>query len=283
MKLTSAIALSLLAKSVYGVADHLWYSTSLSNVTDWYNEVTIHSGDEPEGTYFMTNGFTGGYFGIQHNVPNKTVLFSVWDADDGTNTTQQACGSDVVCSTFGGEGTGLHANYNFQWADDTTYAGYIKASPVSGGYTDISGYFKQGSTWVLLATYRRKVDSPYLDGFYSFVENPATLTVNETREAYYGNQWVRNESGTSQEMTTASLTNTTLNPGDNYGAGVQGTTFFLFINGPKSEIPSNRTLTRDATGKQPSWNIGSASTSSSKKSQKKSQKKNQKRFFRNRL
>jgi hypothetical protein len=78
MKLTSAIALSLLAKSVYGVADHLWYSTSLSNVTDWYNEVTIHSGDEPEGTYFMTNGFTGGYFGIQHNVPNKTVLFSVW-------------------------------------------------------------------------------------------------------------------------------------------------------------------------------------------------------------
>lgn len=189
----------------------------------------------------------------------------------------------MVCSTFGGEGTGLHANYNFDWADDTTYAGYIKASPVSGGYTDISGYFKQGSTWVLLATYRRKVDDPYLTGFYSFVENPATLTVNMTREAYYGNQWVRDDSGTSQEMITASLTNTTLDAGDNYGAGVKGTTFFLFINGPTSEIPSNRTLTRQATGKEPNWDIGSVSTGSAKKEQKKFSKTGQKRSLKNRL
>lgn len=81
MKLTVAITLSILAKSVYGVADHLWYQTSIPNVTDWYNEVNIVPGAEPISTYFMTNGFTGGYFGIQHNTlgsTGKTVLFSVW-------------------------------------------------------------------------------------------------------------------------------------------------------------------------------------------------------------
>jgi hypothetical protein len=78
MKLTIAITLSLLATSVHGVADHLWYNYNLANITDWYNEITVHPNMEPTSTYFMSNGFANGYFGIQPNSPNKTVLFSIW-------------------------------------------------------------------------------------------------------------------------------------------------------------------------------------------------------------
>jgi hypothetical protein len=78
MKLTIAITLSLLATSVHGVSDHLWYNYNLANITDWYNEITVHPNMEPTSTYFMSNGFANGYFGIQPNSPNKTVLFSIW-------------------------------------------------------------------------------------------------------------------------------------------------------------------------------------------------------------
>ncbi|GAB5593184.1 hypothetical protein Unana1_08084 [Umbelopsis nana] len=256
MKLSSALALSLLASTVHGVADHLWYHTNIANVTDWYNEVTVHPGDDPVSTYFMTNGFSGGYFGIQPNSPTRTVLFSVWDADDGTKTTQQFCGKLSHCSTFGGEGTGLHANYDLNWTAGVTYAGLVRTSPLGNGYTDISGYFRDANNqWYHLATYRRKTNSPYFSGLYSFVENFQSILLNQTRKTNFGNQWVRNAAHHTQEMTVADLTHTTLAAGDVYGAGVENTSFYLFINGPKSDIPSNTTLVRKPTGKVPDFDM----------------------------
>ncbi|KAI9282930.1 hypothetical protein BC943DRAFT_362449 [Umbelopsis sp. AD052] len=259
MKLTAALALSILAETVYGVADHLWYHTDLSNVTDFYNEVNVVPGAEPISTYFMTNGFTGGYFGVQHNTEGKTgktVLFSVWDNDDGTKTTQQYCGKSSRCSTFGGEGTGLHANYDFQWTAGVTYTALIHAKPLNNGYTDISGYFRhENKEWYHLATYRRKTDSPYLSGLYSFVENPSSYLINETRRANYGNQWVRNSANKAQELTVADLTHTTLVDSDRYGSGAKGTSFYLFIDGPTNDIPSKTTITRKATGVKPDFDM----------------------------
>ncbi|KAH8547748.1 hypothetical protein BGW37DRAFT_222832 [Umbelopsis sp. PMI_123] len=106
---------------------------------------------------------------------------------------RQHCRNVSRCSTFGGEGTGLHANYDFNWTAGVTYAGLVHSSPLGNGYTDISGYFKhENGEWYHLATYRRKTNSPYLTGLYSFVENWAGILVNETRRVNYGNQWVRN-------------------------------------------------------------------------------------------
>ncbi|KAG2171477.1 hypothetical protein INT43_009138 [Umbelopsis isabellina] len=272
MKLTLAIAVSLLATSVHGVADHLWYRYSLPNITDWYNEIKVHPDMEPTSTYFMSNGFGNGYFGIQPNAPNKTVLFSIWDADDGTKVTNQYCGPKSICSTFGGEGTGLHVNYNFNWTAGVTYAGLIKTKSVVPGYTDFSGYFMhENKEWYHMATYRRKQPTPWLTGLYSFVENPSSVTINITRRTNFGNQWVRNATGHSEELTVAGLDHTSpLVASDRYGAGVDKTSFYLFINGPSNDIPKNTTLVRQATHQEPDWSMqGKTGGKTTKKSTKK--------------
>lgn len=154
-----------------------------------------------------------------------------------------------------------------------TYAALIHANPLKGGYTEISGYFRPSNKeWYHLATYRRKTDSPYLNGLYSFVENPSSVLINETRRANYGNQWVRNPAKKVEELTVADLTHTSpLVASDRYGSGAKGTSFYLFINGPKNDIPSNTTITRKATGVQPDFDMKSSkgSAKSTKKAHKK--------------
>ena len=49
------------------------------NFEYFYNELTVPIGSDPVGSYFMSNGFGEGYFGIQVNSPTeRRVLFSVW-------------------------------------------------------------------------------------------------------------------------------------------------------------------------------------------------------------
>lgn len=145
-----------------------------------------------------------------------------------------------------------------------TYAGLVRTRPLGNGYTDISGYFRhENLQWYHLATYRRKTDSPYLSGFYSFVENFESILINETRRTNYGNQWVRNVKKDAQEMTVASLTHTSpLVASDRYGAGIDGSSFYIFINGLNNDIPKNTTLVRKATGKKPDFDMKGKSSGS---------------------
>ena len=63
---------------------HLRYPTdSNAIITGFYNEVTAV--DDPVTTYYMACGFARGYFGMQVNSPTeRRIIFSVWDAADGT-------------------------------------------------------------------------------------------------------------------------------------------------------------------------------------------------------
>jgi hypothetical protein len=100
------------------------------------------------------------------------------------------------------------------------------------------------------------------------VENPSSVLINETRRTKYGNQWVRNSAKKVQELTVADLTHTNpLVASDRYGSGAEGTSFYLFINGPRNNIPSKTTITRKATGVEPDFDR-KGSTGSIKSTQK---------------
>nr|WP_217452302.1 DUF5077 domain-containing protein [Mucilaginibacter humi] len=65
-----------------GPSVHLNYAVpeAAKNTTEWfYNEVTVPVGNDVIGSYFMADGFTGGYFGMQvNNADTRRILFSVW-------------------------------------------------------------------------------------------------------------------------------------------------------------------------------------------------------------
>jgi len=60
---------------------HLWYETPKGADLDaFYSELTIPEGADPLHSYYVANGFSGGYFGIQVNSETKrTVLWGFWD------------------------------------------------------------------------------------------------------------------------------------------------------------------------------------------------------------
>ena len=63
-------------------AVHIWWSSPKSpqeEISWFYNEITVT--ESAGSTYYMTNGFTGGYMGIQDRSP-KWVIFSIWDKGD---------------------------------------------------------------------------------------------------------------------------------------------------------------------------------------------------------
>ena len=54
---------------------HTWWSSPASpqgGVTWFYNEITLKK--TADNSYFMTNGFTGGYMGIQDRSPKWKIL-----------------------------------------------------------------------------------------------------------------------------------------------------------------------------------------------------------------
>jgi hypothetical protein len=92
--------------------------------------MSIPEGQDTLGSYFMANGFRGGYFGIQVNSPSERwILFSVWDAQNGERTTLVRKGEGVVDNNFGGEGTGGQSYLVFNWKAGTTYRFITRASP----------------------------------------------------------------------------------------------------------------------------------------------------------
>lgn len=66
-----------------GTSAHIWPDYSEENITYFYSEVFVPKGYDPPGSYFMTNGFGQGYFGIQVNSETeRSILFSVWSGYD---------------------------------------------------------------------------------------------------------------------------------------------------------------------------------------------------------
>ena len=143
-----------------------------------YSEVTVPSGQDPVGSYFMANGFAEGYFGIQVNSPTeRRVLFSVWspfqtdnprDIPKDQRIVTLASGPDVHVGQFGNEGSGGQSYLIFPWEAGKTYRFLTEVKPGTEGTTDYTCWFGETTDdkWRLIASFRRPKTETYLLGFH---------------------------------------------------------------------------------------------------------------------
>lgn len=160
------------------------------------------------GSYFMACGWNTGYFGIQElGDRRKVAIFSVWDptTGDDPNAVKSADRVEVLhqdpgvrIKRFGGEGTGGQCMTDFDWALGETNRFLVRGRP-EGGRTAYEGWLWQPRTgaWRHLVTFRTRTGGQPLRGLYSFVEDFRRdgRSVDETRQARFGNGWVRTVGG----------------------------------------------------------------------------------------
>lgn len=226
-----------------GPTVHLAYKSPTNIDIEWsYSEIKIPEGSDVLGSFFMANGFKGGYFGIQVNSEReKRILFSVWSSYDAQNTGQVPTdykvlrlnkGPGVVIKEFENEGTGGQSYKVFDWKVGNTYKFLVKGEPTISNSTDYTAYFyaPEVGEWQLIASFRRPYTTTYLTNFHSFLENFKTETGFITRSGLYQNQWVRDRKGKWYEMTSAFLTaDETARKGDrkDFEGGVKAGSFYL--------------------------------------------------------
>jgi hypothetical protein len=237
------------------------------NVEYFYGEIKVPAGEDKIGTYFMSCGFHRGYFGMQVNsATERRIIFSVWDSgkepDDRAKVrwedqvTLQAKGDSVIASGFGGEGTGGHSHWIYNWKAGETYR-FLMHSVPEGTTTLYTAYFyvPEHNEWKLIASFRAPKDGKYMGHLYSFLENFSFENGDQHRKGYFGNHWIKTPEGEWIELTKARFTNdATAKAGDrlDFGGGAENGWFYLWTSGFK---PANAKLgdsfERPATGKQP--------------------------------
>jgi hypothetical protein len=226
-----------------GPSCHLNYTIpTTDNISYYYNEVTVPIGEDKIGSYFMANGFSAGYFGMQVNsATERRILFSVWspfDTDDPNNIPPDhkiilnRSGSGVTVGEFGNEGSGGQSYYKYSWTAGQTYKFLLKGEPDGTGKTDFTAWFlsPESATWKLIASWKRPQTSTYLKSFYSFVENFNPENGYQGRKAEFKNQWVRTSSGNWMAISGAKFSvDNTYNAQQRIDAmgGTSGNAFFL--------------------------------------------------------
>ncbi|MGO4291195.1 DUF3472 domain-containing protein [Chitinophaga sp. RAB17] len=247
-----------------GPSVHMNYTIPSGTTAEWfYNELTVPTGEDKIGSYFMSNGFSGGYCGIQVNsATERRVLFSVWDPSVG-KTTLVRKGPNVVDNSFGGEGTGGQSYLLFNWQAGTTYKFLTHIVPDGTGGTDYSSwiYTPETGAWRFLATWKRPNTVSYYTGAHSFLENFIDNNGYYGRRVLFNNQWVRSTSGTWTELTggyfTADATATNDQRRD-YAGGIDASTGAFYLkNGGffANYVNYNTSFTRTANGLTPTVNL----------------------------
>ncbi|WP_143307722.1 DUF3472 domain-containing protein [Chitinophaga vietnamensis] len=238
---------------------------------EWlYSEIKVPVGVDATNAYYMTNGFNGGYMGIQVNSKTeRRILFSIWSYYQTDNPAQIPAeyevkllkkGKGVVAKQFGGEGSGGQSFLRFPWKNGNTYKLLVRAQ-AQGTHTIFTGYFYAPETgrWQLIAQWdQAKSGGKLLDGMYSFVENFAD-NGDELFKAYYGNQWCRTPAGEWVEATRLAFTTTAsekVHQRYDIGAGVDGNFVYMFSGGFK-DVDTNiqRVYERKATGTPPNVDL----------------------------
>ena len=174
----------------------------------FYNEVMVPEGKDPIGSYFMTNGFGEGYFGIQVNsATERRILFSVWNPSEG-KTTMVKTGNGVIAKNFGGEGTGGQSYLIYPWKAGVSYPHIIKIKPDGKGNTLYSAWFYavEQKSWLFIATWLRPNTNKWVTNTYSFAENFLDAKGYLEREAQFGPQWAVNQNGQWTELLNATFT-----------------------------------------------------------------------------
>ena len=226
-----------------GPSVHMNYTLPAGKNIEWfYNEVTVSSGNDAIGSYFMVNGFAEGYCGIQVNSPTeRRVLFSVWSpftTDDPKSipADQQvrllAKGPGVSAQDFGGEGSGGQSYLVYNWKAGQTYKFLTRIRPNGDNTTSYTSYFFDSNTqaWRLIASFKRPKISTWYKSPHSFLENFQPERGAITRKVLFNNQWVCDDSGNWSEMTEARFTNDDTGRKKlrmDFNGGVENKQFFL--------------------------------------------------------
>ncbi len=192
-----------------GPSVHINYDISgIGDDIEWfYNEITVPTGNDQIGSYFMADGFGEGYFGMQVNsTTERRILFSVWSPFETDNP--QAIpddkkiillkkGENVYTGEFGNEGSGGQSYLKYKWTAGQTYKFLVQAKPVKNNYTTYTAYFyaTEQKKWLLIASFNRPATTTYLTNLHSFLENFEPETGFISRKALYHNQWVRTKTG----------------------------------------------------------------------------------------
>jgi hypothetical protein len=242
----------------------LWYPAPPA--TAFYGEVTVQK-SQPD-SYFEVCGFAGGYFGIQElDHGRKVGIFSVWDVAKGSDpksvdpknrVTTLFAGKGVRVRRFGGEGTGGHSDFDFDWKLGETYKLFV-SSRITGDETAYAAYIfdPAANSWFHVATFTAPDGGKHLTGLYSFIEDfrRDTTSATEVRRAKFGNEWVQSLDGKWQPATRATFTasNGKGEASDTINSGLDGNDFFLQTGGDtKQETKLRDTLQRpDAATTRP--------------------------------
>jgi hypothetical protein len=168
----------------------------------FYNEITVPEGSDIPGSYYMANGFNGGYFGMQaKSATERWLLFSVWSPYKTNNPKDIPAefkikllkkGTAVQAGEFGNEGSGGQSYRKYFWQTGITYKFLLKGEPSDNESTDFTAWFyaPEAGQWELVASFRRPKTTTYLKNPHSFLENFRTDTGHLSRMAYYSNQWI---------------------------------------------------------------------------------------------
>lgn len=247
---------------------HLWYQLPKDSAIAWfYNEVSVPEGVNSPNAYYMTNGFSGGYMGIQVNSgTERRLIFSVW-SNYSTNDPKEIPadyavtlvkkGPGVFTGEFGNEGSGGHSHLVFPWKNGVVYKLLVGAR-AAGDHTVYTAYYwaPENGAWRLIARWNKsKTGGALLKGLYSFVENFGP-NGDDYFKADYGNQWVCTPSGTWIALTKCRLTTTAgpaRHPRYDYGAGVEDNRFYMYTGGFRdmNNLAPGSVIERQSTGKAP--------------------------------
>ena len=90
---------------------------------------------DPAGTYYAAIQWDGGYTGLQSGgIPfDRQLQFSVWDAPGYGDAELIDNASDVLCTPFGSEGTGINCELHYPWNVGSTYRFEVTEEEMNGG------------------------------------------------------------------------------------------------------------------------------------------------------
>ena len=251
-----------------GPSVHLNFPFPEGEEIEWfYSEVTVPQGEDQIGTFYMTNGFGEGYFGIQVNSPTeRRILFSVWspyhtdnpnEIPEDQRITMVKRGENVHTGEFGNEGSGGQSFLRYMWITGNTYKFLNRVRPLGNGSTEYTAYFfaPEIGKWRLIAQFIRPKTDTWYKRAHSFLEsfNPELGYIG--RKGFYNNQWARTVDGRWFELTTARFTadeTARRRMRMDYKGGVENGQFFMQNCGFLNDFTAMGSFfTRPATGIEP--------------------------------
>lgn len=199
---------------VSAVSVHNWWDvpSNSGDIKEIVSSIRVPAGgSDPIHTYWMANGFTGGYLGMQRNSPTESrILFAVWDDGKGSTVDLVKKNGKAVAEGFGGEGTGAHAFIRYNWkTEQTVYFKVTAAVKKEKNGTQFSGYYStnNGRTWQIIASFFANKQLRWLESPYGFLENFGS-DQSGIREGFYGNFTIKNTKGKTHKITSVSFTHT---------------------------------------------------------------------------